>query len=151
MSFDLFLETLTKVAILKSKTATPGDALQSLLSKHMVPLHTRIFGAVTNILDIKYDKMVALILSNASTILMKIYCIFFQQEIKGFEKGVSIEDIWKQNEKSLFMLLKQFDICPNLLSKSAVHNAYLHTKKQAMPIYELKIRNDQEGLDDIGK
>lgn len=52
MSFDLYLETLTKVAILKYKSATPCDALQSLLSEHMVPLHTRIFGATTDVLDI---------------------------------------------------------------------------------------------------
>jgi hypothetical protein len=78
MSFNLYLETLTKVAILKYKTATPSDALQSLLSEVMVPLHTRIFGAVTDILDIQYDKMVALILSNASAILINIYCLFFQ-------------------------------------------------------------------------
>lgn len=45
------------------------------------------------------------------------------------------EEFWKANDKNLFEFLKEYDICPSLLSKSVAFSIYLHTKNTKESIY----------------
>ena len=45
------------------------------------------------------------------------------------------ETLWKANEKNLFEFLKEYDICPSLLSKSVAFSIYLHTRNSKEPVY----------------
>lgn len=93
-------------------------------------------GKDGNAFEIKFDELVALVLRDVGSILLDIYQVFFAQEVKGNTGGMPEEDLWKMNEKNLFEFLKEYDICPSLLSKSVAFQVYLHTKNAKESIYE---------------
>lgn len=73
--------------------------------------------------ELEYDEMVALVLRDVGPILHEIYTVYFPQEIKavkGVHGGMPEDDIVKENEKSLFELYKEYDVCPSLLNKGIV-------------------------------
>lgn len=80
------------------------------------------------VLDIKFDELVALVLRDVGLILLEIYQVYFSHEVKGNQGGMPEDMLWKLNERCLFEFLKEYDICPNLLSKSAAYQVMQHTK-----------------------
>ena len=46
------------------------------------------------------------------------------------------ETMWKYNEKYCFEFMKDFDICPSLLSKSVAFQVFQHTKDAPEAIYQ---------------
>ena len=79
-------------------------------------------------LDIKFDELIALVFCDVGPILLEIYQVYFSHEVKGNQVGMPEETIWKLNEKALFEFLRDYDVCPTILSKSAVYQVFLHTK-----------------------
>ena len=45
------------------------------------------------------------------------------------------ETFWKLNEKAMFEFLRDYDICPSILSKSAAYQVFQHTKKSDVKVY----------------
>jgi len=82
----------------------------------------------TGVLDIKFDELVALIFRDVGPILLEIYRVYFQHEVKGYKSGMSEDLMWKQNEKQVFDFMKDFDIFPSLLSKSVAFKIFTHTQ-----------------------
>ncbi len=62
------------------------------------------------------DELVELVLKDTSQTLLLMYETYFQHEINKFE---SVEKLTKQSQKALFDLLKAFDLCPDVINKSA--------------------------------
>ena len=71
------------------------------------------------VLDIKFDELVSLVFRDVGLILLEIYQAYFSHEVKGNQGGMPEDTFWKLNERGLFDFLRDYDICPNLLSKSA--------------------------------
>lgn len=72
-------------------------------------------------LDIKFDELVSLVFRDVGLILLEIYQVYFSHEVKGNQGGMPEDMFWKLNERSLFEFLRDYDICPDLLSKSAAY------------------------------
>lgn len=109
----------------------------------MLPLHGKITanskfnrGHPGGVLDIKFDELASLVFRDVGPILLEIYQVYFSHEVKGNQGGMLEETMWKINEKSVFEFMKEYDICPSLLSKSAAHQVYQHTKDAREPVYQ---------------
>ena len=61
--------------------------------------------------------------------------MYFPHEVKGNNGGMPEETFWKLNEKCLFEFLRDYDICPSLLSKSAAFQAFQHTRHSEARVY----------------
>ena len=88
--------------------------------------------------ELNYDELVALVLRDVGHILHEIYTVYFPQEtkaVKGNQGGMPEEATWKENEKCLFELFKEYDICPSLLNKGLVFQIYMHTKNLESAVY----------------
>lgn len=75
--------------------------------------------------------MVALVLKDIGSTLHEIYTVYFPHEVRavvGNKQGMPEEKSWKESESKLFLFLKEYEICPNLLNKGVVFQIYLHTK-----------------------
>ena len=88
-------------------------------------------------MDLKFDTNVAKIFKDVGPTLYEIYKVNFPHEISGGigGQGEGVQ-MWKQGEKVLFEFLRNYEICPTLLSKSLTFQIYLHTKNSASHIYE---------------
>jgi len=113
-----------------------------LVQEHLMPLFNDIstksklhLGHEGGVFEIKFDELVALVLRDVGPMLLDIYQVYFQHEVKGQTGGMPDEELWKANEKNLFEFLKEYDICPSLLSKSVAFSIYLHTKNSREPVY----------------
>jgi len=53
---------------------------------------------------------------------MEVYYIYFDQEIRG---NYDYSQLLKLNEKSLFEFLRDYDICPTLVSKGIAYKIFL--------------------------
>ena len=90
----------------------------------MLPLHAKIgkakafSGKDGGLLEIRFDELVALVLRDVGLVMLDVYQVVFAHEVKGNTGGMPDEALWKMNEKNLFEFLKEYDICPSLLSKS---------------------------------
>ena len=103
----------------------PSDALQALIKQFLIPLHEKIMlnskmknGHEGGIIDIKFDELVALVYRDVGGVLLEVYKMYFPNEVKGGQGSMLEETMWKYNEKNYFEFMKDFDICPSLLSKS---------------------------------
>lgn len=92
-------------------------------------------GHQGGILDIKFDELVSLVFRDVGPILLEIYQVYFSHEVKGNQGGMPEDTFWKLNEKSLFEFLRDYDICPSLLSKSAAYQVFYHAKNAKQQIY----------------
>ena len=73
--------------------------------------------------------------------LTKIYKIYFQWEIQICQ---SQEKIQKRSQKALFQFLKEFNLCPALLSKSLTYSLFIHIID--LPPQELTQNNNYEDI-----
>lgn len=85
-------------------------------------------GHSGGVLDIKFDELVSLVYRDVGHVLLEIYQVYFTHEVKGNNGGMPEEMFWKLNERSLFDFLRDYDICPNLLSKSAAYQVLQHSR-----------------------
>lgn len=64
-------------------------------------------------------------------VLYEIYRLYFAHELKG---SADVVTIGKQSQKALNILLKEFDVCPGLVTKAAVFNM-LVDESNSTPLY----------------
>lgn len=120
MSFSTFLEILPQIAIEIHPNLSLTNAIQQLLEEKLLPLHEKVMAKKKyvekekDVGDIQFDELVCILLRNVGDVLLEIYKIYFQHEIRGNEKEDAIQKI---NEKTIFELLRDYDICPTLISK----------------------------------
>ena len=86
-------------------------------------------------LEIKFDELVAIVFRDVGPILLEIYKVYFSHEVKGQQGGMLEDLMWKVNEKQVFEFLRDYDMCPSLLSKSAAFQVYQHTKDAMEAVY----------------
>ena len=65
-------------------------------------------------------------------VLLSIYQVYFQHEIRSSE---SKEKVQKVNEKAIFDFLRDYDICPTLITKSIAYKLYLQCEENPLPLY----------------
>lgn len=142
MPFDKFLQCLIKLAEFKYPNYHPSESLKAIISAYFLPLYDRLSqsdklgrGHHGGILDIKFDELVSLVFRDVGPILLEIYQVYFSHEVKGNQGGMPEDTFWKLNEKSLFEFLRDYDICPSLLSKSAAYQVFYHAKNAKEQTY----------------
>lgn len=122
LDFNSFLKLLVKVACFKYPY-DESQALKRILFENFEPLYHCILQET----DLGYDKLqfaqeVSLeILMEVAQTLMKIYLAYFPWEPKSFQTAVEIS---KRSESSLFIFLRDFEICPSILTKSKTYLLY---------------------------
>ena len=142
MPFEKFLQCLIKLAEFKHPRYHPSESLKAIISAYFLPLYDRLSqsnklgrGHQGGILDIKFDELVSLVFRDVGPILLEIYQVYFSHEVKGNQGGMPEETFWKLNEKSLFEFLRDYDVCPSLLSKSAAYQVFYHAKNAKEQTY----------------
>ena len=72
--------------------------------------------------DIDYDELAHILLNSVGQVLLEIYYIYFEHETRGNYDDNSMKKI---NEKVIFEFLRDYDICPTLVSKGTAHKIFL--------------------------
>ena len=88
-------------------------------------LHDRILGTQTTTYNIQYDDLVALVYKDVGAILLEIYQVYFPHEVRGMP---SDGDILKLSERGLFEFLSDYDLCPQMVTKSLVYKIFTYLK-----------------------
>lgn len=71
--------------------------------------------------EIVFDELASLLISSVGKVLLEIYNVYFYHEIRG---NYDDSQMAKISEKVLFEFLRDFDICPTLMSKSLAHKFF---------------------------
>ena len=114
------------------------DALQLLLDNHLLPLQEKVSATRQYVTkeykhEIEFDELVSILLRNVGSVLLEIYYVYFQHEVRGSE---SEEKTKKQDEKQIFELLREFDICPTLINKGVAYKIFLQSYDNPIPTYQ---------------
>lgn len=121
MDFDTFLQLLARIAQTKYRGArSTSEALNHLLNDHLLSLYDNIYhetelGIDEEKLHEEIDDYTILILKHVCGTLIKIFQVYFPWETQTSQQ----ESIVKQrSENALFIFLREFDVCPSLITKS---------------------------------
>jgi len=122
MNFDTFLNLLAKIAkaMFKNENMPDSKCLDLLLRHHLFPLYESLHNETEMGLDEQkfneeIDEFVIVILRSVHTLLMKMYQVYFPWEIQTSQQ---LNVVKQRTENALFIFLKEFDICPALITKS---------------------------------
>lgn len=83
-------------------------------------------------MELEYDELVSLLIKNVGHVLLDIYHVYFQHEIRGSEPE---DKSRKLNDKMIFDFLRDFDICPTLINKGIAYKLFLTSYENPYPIY----------------
>jgi hypothetical protein len=122
MNFDNFLNSLTKVsqALGYSKNG-PVEGFHMLIHRYMLPLYDEILKSpnyyTVSILenDVKFDEVCNYVIRNIGQVLYQIYAAYFPWEIANSTIYNGLE---ARSEKAYKEFMKDFDICPAILTKT---------------------------------
>jgi hypothetical protein len=127
LEFEDFLELLFMVAAKKFKKEANSDkALSLLLTKFIEPLFKRIMnetdaGIEEKILNVPLSVSTLLLLRMINKPLQSIYKHFFSWEVnRPLQEKPSMAKV----ESELFLFLKEFEVCPQLVAKASAHSIY---------------------------
>lgn len=124
MYFEDFLKLLGEIAVLKYG-GEEVEAFKSLLEKCLLKKIEELGGgAGAKPKDVKHDDIVDELFTHHINLLYDIYHSYFTFRLDRVEKGATKEA--QRCEKYLFEFLRDFEICPKILSKSAVFNVWTH-------------------------
>lgn len=136
LEFEDFLELLLLVAGKKVKREpNPDKAFRQLLVQFLQPLHDRILaetdvGVEDKILHSPLNVSTLLVLKMITKPLQALYKHYFEWEInRPLQEKPSLAKV----ETELFAFLKDFEVCPQLIPKSAAYslfNQILATKSE---------------------
>lgn len=138
MNFENFLQALTKLAEFKFPRSSRVAGLQKLLNENLLPLYDKIQAQKFYLRareyqhEINFDELVSILVKSVGQVLLEIYYVYFQHEIRGL---FSEEQVSKMNEKIIFEFMRDFDICPTLITKSIAYKIYLKCIENPMPVY----------------
>lgn len=131
MSFEIFLSMLIKVAQLKFPGEEPKTAFTKLFENHFKPLYGNLYtetdlGDYDVLFKEPLDSTVVAILYNVRGTFQRIHQACFPLEYQIKDGANATQQSFKQKADShLFTFLKDFDICPSLLTKSTAYALYL--------------------------
>jgi len=122
MSFDNFLGALTRIsqAIGYSKKGTI-EGFHSLIHEYMIPLYDEILKSpnyyTVSILEnnVKFDEICNYLIRNVGQVLYQVYSAYFPWEVANSTVYSGLES---RSEKAYKEFLKDFDICPCILTKT---------------------------------
>ena len=123
MDYDTFLQLLVKIAEQKYQGAVPSSqALDKFLQEHILPLYNNIYRlSDTGIEEAKLKEpiidRVLVVLRSVHVLLLKLYQTYFPWEVQATQQQSVIR---QRDEVALFSLLRDFDVCPALMTKGAV-------------------------------
>ncbi len=138
MDFNTFLQLLVKVAEYRYENTLPSrEALERFIKEHMLPLYDNIYqhtdlGIEEGSLKEPIKENVLLILKAVHGPLLKIYQIYFPWEIRTSQEPHVIK---QRTEMALFGVLKEFDVCPSIMTKGAAFMVW--TEVMETPVREL--------------
>ena len=124
MSFDVFLRTLTKLAVMiypHQGHTTAVEGFHKLLHNHMLPIWEEIMQNPNQqtlyILqnEIQFDEILEFVIKKVGNVLYQIYTAYFDWELTTSR---DVKNIKKHSEKCFFDFLREFDLCPDLLTKT---------------------------------
>ena len=120
MQFQTFLEITLRLAEIRDSVSyknSPLDTYSKLIRSHFLPLAGQIVEKREEVTDeiLQISDDCKLIMHSIFKGLKHIYSRNFPWEEKP------TEDVSSQSQKSLELLLREFDIYPSLLSKNKVH------------------------------
>jgi hypothetical protein len=75
---------------------------------------------------IEYDELAGILLTSIGQVLLEVYYIYFDHEVKGNYDDSSLK---KLNEKVIFEFLRDYDICPTLVSKGIAYKIFLESQE----------------------
>lgn len=138
LEFDDFLELLLLVASKKfKKEGNPDASLRQLLTKYIEPLFLRIMnetdaGIEEKILNAPISVSSLLLLRMINKPLQAIYKHYLNWEInRPLQEKPSMAKV----ESELFLFLKEFEVCPQLVAKASAHSIFtqvLNTKTEEL-------------------
>ena len=77
----------------------------------------------------EYDELVSILLRDVGKVLLDIYQLYFEHELKS--SNVQSEQlILKNSQKSLFNFLKDFEICPGVVTKQTAYKIFVDDSRQ---------------------
>eukprot|EP01017_Pseudomicrothorax_dubius_P020550 TRINITY_DN2238_c0_g1_i4.p1 TRINITY_DN2238_c0_g1~~TRINITY_DN2238_c0_g1_i4.p1 ORF type:complete len:837 (-),score=175.80 TRINITY_DN2238_c0_g1_i4:158-2668(-) len=133
MDFQSFLDLLPRIALSRFPSVSQeGDATLKLLNMHLLPLYDKLYTHATpfpetlNIIDI-LDEPSHRILVHVSQVLLKLWQVYFPWELQSFK------DTKTRSYNTLPAFLRDFDICPALLTKSLAHSLTDHVFNDEQP------------------
>lgn len=129
LKFDKFLGLLSRTARVKyeEEIAEESEALDKLLKDHMFPLYEKIFkdGDIGIDQDEEDDTVLEegtkMVFDVVDDTLKGIFQTYFPFEIQSAQDP----QVFRQKmENALFMFLRDFGLCPGLISKGAAFSAW---------------------------
>ena len=147
MDYQTFLQLLVKVAENRYHGTIPSrEALDRFLKEHMLPLYNSLYQlSDMGVEDIKLKEpiieRVLVILKSVHVLLVKLYQTYFPWEVQTSQQQSIIK---QRDEVSLFSLLRDFDVCPALMTKGAV--TMIWTEIMETPLHELSRNSRIESM-----
>lgn len=97
------------------------------MEHHLIPLFDQVselkqFVSKDYMYDIDFDELAHILITSVGQILLDVYYIYFEHETRG---NYDDENLKKINEKVIFEFLRDYDICPTLVSKGVAHKIFL--------------------------
>lgn len=122
MGFDNFLNALTKISkALGYNKKGAVEGFHCLIHKYMMPLYEEILKSpnyyTVSILenDVQFDELCNYLIRNVGNVLYEVYSVYFPWEIANSTVFSGLET---RSEKSYKEFLKDFDMCPSILTKT---------------------------------
>lgn len=148
MYFETFLNTLIKVAEVKYSSLPSNQALQTLIREYILPRYEQIFGIQSNSKSVQinnninsgsnanidlrnsiiicnnefnFDNDTEELLTSIAPLMFDIYKVYFPFELSLAE---NMNFILENSQKHYFIFLKDFDVCPTIISKSTCFHIF---------------------------
>ena len=123
MNFETFLHLITRVAceVYPAENGSAVESFHRLLYDHMLPLweeimknpNQRTLYILQN--EIQFDELLEFVIKRVGPVVYTIYAAYFPWELTTSKDTKTLK---KRSEKSFFDFLSQFDLCPDLLTKT---------------------------------
>lgn len=144
VDFNEFLDLLVKIANYKYQEIEDNSALFKLLEENLLPLYENIreetdFGETEKKGEESFPVEIIEKISKIFNIFEKIYIAFFPWEPKCFQ---NYKIITERSLKALCEFLKEFDICPNIITKSMVYTLFYQALEENDEILYKLQKND---------
>jgi hypothetical protein len=124
MYFDDFIKLLYEFATLKYG-GDKMEAFQKLLEKNIFKKLKELGGMdKTKPKDVEFDDLIEELFIHVITLSYDIYHSYFTFRIDKVDKATTKEV--QRCEKFMYEFLRDFEICPKILSKSKVYNLWSH-------------------------
>lgn len=141
MNFETFLNSLIRVAEIKYDKIPSNQAVQKLIKENLIQRYDTIFDNTTNkesqivvnnnfdastLIDARNSMIICnndftfetdteILLAEIAPVMFDIYRVYFPFELSLAENS---NFVIENSQKYYFLLLKDFDLCPTIVSKS---------------------------------